>query len=328
MWYAVTLKAPVGALPAGQFGWVHAKVLADVETPWAMFRKQLGEWERSEGAALDQNQKITRLRQMCHTSDLPFDEVIGAPRGPQYADDRKSTQGKWDLLRDSQAVRMPDGSLVDVYHLLVGLDVLHRPNENTRAQKGPFVLDVGQNYSAATWAGDVGAAAVDGWLRFDEVWEKHNAGMGLPERRQRYFDSRVSGADILGDVDAWGVEEIREAGDGTQTVEALLAAFYEPTPAKDGGAPAKPPRRRAVEAFLRKYGLNTTGGPLKIQPASKKMAEQVYLFALMWRTNRAPKVSSGKPVDSELSFQWTQPMTDMFLDRVQQLAEQNGAKVP
>lgn len=88
------------------------------------------------------------LRQMCHSRDFPFDSVIGREQGREYLEDRGFIRSEWQLLKDSQIVKMPDGSHVDVYHLLVGLDVLPAEKRVEHQEYGWGRIDVGQNYSA------------------------------------------------------------------------------------------------------------------------------------------------------------------------------------
>jgi len=325
-WYRVTLKAPVGPLPPGTSGWVGDQALATVATPWPLFAAQLDQWE-AKHAWLDLDKRITLLRQMCHESKLPFDEVIGVPAGATYAENRRSTPGEWDILKDSQQVAMPDGSLVDMYHLLVGLDVLPRKKEDTSITQGPFTRKVGQNYSAATWAGDVGAAVTEGWDRADKTWEAKNDKAGLAQRQQRYFTSRASSADLLGDIDAWGVDDLRGGPDGPTRIVDLLRRYYEPGPGTNGGKPGASPRKKGVERFLKHYGLTTSGGPMRSQPAANAMQEQIRLFAMVWITKRAGLAPDRTP-DAAFTNEWLIPLTGMFLDEVEKLAASAGAQVP
>jgi hypothetical protein len=132
-------------------------------------------------------------------------------------------------------------------------------------------FNIGQNYSAATWSGDIGAGAADAFLGKDEDWEKKNnipspgdaARKGkLNDLQDRYYSTRAPESDLLGDIDAWGVDELR--ADATlDTIEKLLVSYYGGTstgPATSGsgkGIKIITKRKNAIERFLRNYGFNT-----------------------------------------------------------------------
>jgi hypothetical protein len=329
-WYRVTLRAPVGSLPSGTVGWIIADAVTLI-TPWTELRTQLTAWERAN-AGLSLDARITKLRQMCHNSDLPFDAVIGTAPGTEYADTRRFTAGEWELLRDSQQARMPDGRVVDVYHLLVGLDVLPRRRESTNVELGPGGLitrNIGQNYSAATWSGDIGAAAADAYIRQDAEWERQNASASAADRIRRYYTTRVSEADLLGNVDAWGIDAARSAPSAPTTIEGLLSEYYgAPVDVAPGtGAQNTSRRRSAVERFLAHYGF-ATGTPaaaLVDQPARASMADQIQLFARVWVERRDYFRSID---DSALRSQYVEPMADEFLRWLDALAADTGARTP
>ena len=324
-WYRIRLGGPIGALPAGTVGWVVSDAVV-ATTPWDVFRTQLHAWETAN-AALPLGTRITHLRQLSHNADLPFDAVIGTPAGPMYGDQRPFQRGQWELLRDSQQVLMPDGNIVDVYHLLVGLDVLPRRVENKTITQYGFSLNVGQNYSAATWSGDIGAAAADAHLRQDAEWERRNPTADAAARQDRYWRTRVSEADLLGDVDAWGIDEMRNNDPTLDTIEALLAAYYgAPQATAPGGGHAHTSRRRsAVERFLTHYGFVTQGPQLRSQATARAgMAHQIGLFAEVWISNRAPIMGSSSP---SMYSDFVEPMTDRLLDFLQRMVTETGATI-
>lgn len=322
-WYRVTLKAPVGDLSAGSVGWLNAAGVVPI-APWPAFRAQLSAWE-AEHLDLTLTERITLLRQMCHEKGLPFDRVIGTQPGREYLDTRPYERGEWALLKDYQQVEMPDGHIVDVYHVLVGLDVLPRRHEDRTIWWWGHRLPVGQNYAAATWSGDIGAGAADGWLAADAEWERQNPGASLADRQRRYFTTRASEPDLLADIDAWGIDELKRGPGAPDTIEGLLAAFY--------GAPAivqpgqqvehTSARTRALERFLDNYGL-TTEEPLKNQPARNDMADQILIFARVFVMTR----DYFRDEDPALETDWALPMADMFLEFLQRLVAETGADVP
>lgn len=330
-WYRVTLGAPTGKLPAGTSGWIVADAVVAV-TEWDMFRTQLQAWEAANGEPLEQ--RITHLRQMCHDKDLPFDDVIGVKQGTEYANTRSFKRGEWELLRDSQQVRMPDGRVVDVYHLLVGLDVLPRKDESRSISLFPGVTrNVGQNYSAATWSGDIGAAAADAALSQDATWEKQNPGASESDKVERYYSTRVSDGDLYGDIDAWEITELQHATSGAPTsIDALLAAYYGgPVVASQAGVGTGmhvEKRKAAVENFLRHYGFGFGGpyAPLAAQPARDDMVHQIETFANVWLDNRDYKLLGQPMWRVNEVHRYSQLMGDRLLEWLEKLAVEVGAR--
>jgi hypothetical protein len=222
--------------------------LERIAAPWAVFRTQLRDYE-AETASLGLDERITRLRQMSHDKDVPFDAVIGAGRGALYLDDRQPDPQAWQLLKDYQAVVAPDGRIVDLHHLVVGLDALsHREQPSVM-----FVgMDVGSNWGAATWAGDLGAAASDMLWRSGKEWEQRNPKADFRTRAQYYFETRAGDHDLVADVDVWGIHALRSAK--FDSIDAIVASYYEHTILGQIGSLTSA-RRRALEMFLTHYGF-------------------------------------------------------------------------
>ena len=332
-WYRITLGAATGKLPAGTTGWIVADAVVAVTDGRCSGRSCPGLGGRERPAAREA--RITHLRQMCHDKDLPFDDVIGVPKGTEYANTRPFKRGELELLRDSQQVRMPDGRVVDVYHLLVGLDVLPRKDENRSISLFPGVnRNVGQNYSAATWSGDIGAAAADAALSQDTSWEKQNPNASESEKVERYYSTRVADADLYGDIDAWAITDLQHAATGAPTsIDGLLNEFYGgPVVASQAGVGTGmhvEKRRTAVEQFLRHYGFGFGGGPwapLVAHPARDDMVHQIETFANVWLDNRDYKLL-GQPLwRVNEAHRYSQLMGDRFLEWLEKLAVEVGAR--
>lgn len=338
IWYKITLKAAIDKLPVGTQGWViEDGVVATV--PWNTFLDQLRTFEKAN-SSLNLDQRITKLRQMSHKKDLPFDSIIGTSAGNEYLDTRSFNRSEWQILEGSlQTVRVPDGSKVDVYHLMVGLNVL--PTARRVENQTYWNFDVGQNYAAATWSGDIGAGAADAFLGQDKDWENANnmpppgnamRTSKLADLQNRYFSTRAPESDLLGDIDAWGVDELRT--DTTlDSLEKLLVAYYGGTslgPAAAGpssGVTVTTKRKSAIERFLRHYGFKTAS-PLKSQAAPRAdIAKQIGLFAAMWIRNRAGIKTITTYSTPDLTTWYVEPMTDRFLNWLDALAKTNGASV-
>ena len=341
VYYHVTLKAATGEqsgtkaqFPAGTKAWIAGQALTPVMS-WDMFRAQLAAWETAN-SSLSLDQRITRLRQMSHKADLPFDDVIGTSSGPSgtYLDQRPYKPEDWDILVDSQMVRMPDGKVIEVQHLLVGLDVLPKAKEDLSFHHWGFKVHVGQNYSAATWAGDVGAGAADAAIRFDKEWEAHNPSATRADRTKRYYTTRLPLAELTADIDAWGIDDARKSPGAPATIEGLLLDYYGGTTlVRDAGtkgpsAPTHTPKRKAgIERFLRHYflvyGARSGGVPFKQQTSARDlMRDQIVLFGKAWLEFRPGWVSGATTADME---KFAGDMTDMLLDEIEKLAGQVGA---
>ena len=203
----------------------------------------------------------------------------------------------WELLRDSQQVRMPDGRVVDVYHLLVGLDVLPRKDENRSISRFPGVnRNVGQNYSAATWSGDIAAAAARrrtepgrqlGEARPERERERQRRALLLNPRRRRRPLWRYR---RLGDHRPAARRHGR-ADEHRRPAERVLRRAVVASHVGVGTGMHVEKRRTAVEQFLRHYGFGFGGGPwapLVAQPARDDMVHQT--FANVWLDNRDYKL--------------------------------------
>jgi hypothetical protein len=341
VWYKLRLREPlrvipsVGAslsratfLPAGTEGWMVEDGIEILVAPWALFRNDLGALERALSRwSLDD--RITILRQRMHSKELPFDAVIGAARGTEYLEDIRFDPAKWQLGKDYQAVLAPDGRWLDLQHLFVGLDVLHRPER----QAEMFGISIGKNYGASTWAGDVGAGATDAMLHYDARWEGWNPGTREADRLEYYFSSRAPDHDLLGDVDAWGIQALRARRRDVKTLDGFIALYYENT--SPGGVRSLTAQRRgALEIFLNHYGFtydyqtdfaNYPALPQQRNPA-RRMLREIHAFARIWLFRREPMRLISRD-ESKKEPKHTGEMTELFLFWLENAVIENGATV-
>ena len=332
VWYRVSLTSPTGktadgsrTLPMGTTGWM----TSDAVTPvigWDAFIAQLSAWEKAHGEN-DIGASITVLRRMSHRSDLPFDKVIGRPEGGGFLDKQKFDATQWKLLNDAQQVRTPDGKIVDMQHLFVGLDVLTNMKEDHTIRGDFYELPVGQNYSAATWAGDIGAGAADAAEKFDKEWEKQNPRASRQDRINRYYYTRAPDADLLGDIDAWGIDESRSKTNPPRTVTELLSQYYGAPAVQSEYGPSFPfntsKRKRAVERFVTHYGFKLGPGALSSQKGPRDgMAKQVKIFGRTWLFKHNAPFKSDHEDDMR---DYADEMTGVFLDWLDMLALEVGA---
>lgn len=333
-WFEIELKSTIGTLPTGTTAWVTSDAVVPVAS-WSQFIEQLRAFEERHGH-LTLAERITKLRQMSHESDLPFDSIIGTEEGSTYLDQRGFVQSKWQLLKDYMQVRTPGSGVVDVNHVLVGLDVLHREEE----EASYWMLDVGTNWAAATWAGDIGAAVADAYLQVDDTWESEEGisddygSRATTKRVEHYFSTRAATADLRGDLDAWALSAMaQERGMGRRsvTIEGILRDYYEgvgSTPPRDRSS-ATDTRREAIARFLEHYGFTSATG-LANQDAADRIRSEIADFASIWVKNR-----HGFNNLNPFAWQYSGPdievyeerMTEEFLRWLEGLAGSHGVSL-
>jgi hypothetical protein len=322
-------------LPAGTRCWVNESGVVN-KADWGLFRGQLRAFEAAN-KNLNLNARITMLRPMGHPSDLPFDTIIGTPKGKLYFENHPFVQDQWQILRDYQKVRMPDGRTVDVYHLFVGLDVLTK-----KVKFQSFAtIELGPNYSAATWAGDIGAGAADATISklekiFRDCWANLHPSATDNERLEHYYNTRAPESDLLGDIDAWGVHSLRVGQ--MDTIEKLLTSYYEDTYHSQRVLTTR--RKDAIEWFLNQYGFkydqarDRSKWPsallnqqrVAIRRADFSVEYQINQFALIWMLRKIwSKVPNYKGVKPDNYF--VSGMTAKFLQWLEYQAIENGAAV-
>jgi hypothetical protein len=149
--------------------------------------------------------------------------------------------GKGD--NPSPYVVMPDGSRIDLGHMLLGLDALIHPR-------------VGDPYSAygipsidpSSWVADLGIAAV--WMTQHQEKGSTDSPVKLtsPDLDAYYRMSAPTG-DLLGDVDSFGMhDEYMSGGRGTK-LSVLLRKYYLGTATEPAGV------KKRWQTFATKNGL-------------------------------------------------------------------------
>jgi hypothetical protein len=343
LWYKIVLNSKMKLigdkqieLSAGTPCWVYEKGVS-ITADWGLFKGQLREFE-SANKNLNLDARITILRQMGHPSDLPFDKIIGTSKGKLYYENHPFIKDEWQMLKDYQKVRMPDGRDIDVYHLFVGLDVLTKKTRSVPF----FTIDLGPNYSAATWAGDIGAGAADATISklepiFRDDWAKLNPNTTDSERLEHYYNTRAPESDLLGDIDAWGVHALRVGK--MDTIEKLLTSYYEYV--YDGAQRVLTTRRKdAIEWFLIQYGFKYRENVHLSQWPSALLNQQrvamrradfsveyhINQFALIWMLRKIwSKVPNYKGIKPDNYF--VSGMTAKFLQWLECQVIENGASV-
>jgi hypothetical protein len=334
-WYQVKLEEPLSVskdpvsegnvqrklLPAGQPAWLSAGGISIAAAPWDAFRRDLREWEAALPLMTPLAERITMLRQRSHKSDLIFDEVIGTAPGRVYRDYLAYQAGRWQMSLDYEAVIAPDGRWVDLQHLLVGLDALARPERPVTITRWLVAsFDIGTNWAAATWSGDLGSGVGDSLTEGTGAWDSYANPQTLADHIGFFLQARAAEWDLLGDLDPWGIRPIIAERDDVTSIDDLLSLYYEDLvePVLDLGIQAPSPagrriamtpsvRRRAdaIRRFLVHYGftfpLEATGAAapedvwrdlvenfrvLEAQPAARRIRREISQFTMIWLAYR------------------------------------------
>ncbi|HWK90416.1 MAG TPA: hypothetical protein VNP72_10480, partial [Longimicrobium sp.] len=153
-----------------------------------------------------------------HEVDIPW-----SPLSPDYVDRRTRLVGAPEALRDLgavQEVRMPDGTFVDVGHVLAGLDAMN--HEESVGHWYTFGVGMRSNVDAVTWVGDLGSVVAESVLKAVET-ERYNT----PEEYQQAFEVYASPQDLIGNIDAYVIRAGTDisAASGRRVTE-ILREYY------------------------------------------------------------------------------------------------------
>lgn len=140
-----------------------------------------------------------------------------------------------------QDVRMPDGEVVDVGHVLAGLDAINHPA--AVAPHGLFAM--AHNIDAVTWAGDLGS------VLGEILFARARLDRALTDAEvQAQIDLCAPPHDMLGNVDAYVIGAACDVGrDAGRPVSDILLDYYG-APATAGSARASRFTTFALEVGL------------------------------------------------------------------------------
>jgi hypothetical protein len=157
----------------------------------------------------------------------------------------------------SPYIVMPDGSRIDLGHLLLGLDALLHP-----ATGVPFSTFGIANIDPASWVADLALAS---------YWTDYHATNGKPDSDapikpasadfDAYYRASAPDEDLLGDADAFGTHEQSKSVPG-QALSQVLRAYYL------GAAGAAPGVQHRWRTFCGRnsLGFTTAGGSITWNP--------------------------------------------------------------
>lgn len=273
--------------------------------PFAVFIGELRRFE-NENPSLTIEDEVRALRRAAHERDLPFDAVIGTPKGrfEEYA--TGGVGGPLQFFKDHNAVFVR-GEKVDIFHLVAGLDAIPLDNRDVVLRVGAedgvqveLELTGMEGVAAATWAGDLGSVVADWHVGADP---KNERGVTRLEKLQYYWHARLNvqssnpldisspSSDLDSDIDAWGVTEERKhlPPDLSRLSDLLLHMYGTPEVAAH--------RRDAYRAFAQYYS------PTGWQDVDvDRLRTQVAEFARVWVLNRLK--SGGQVRFSNTEYEW------------------------
>jgi hypothetical protein len=153
----------------------------------------------------------------------------------------------------------------------------------------------------------------------------------LEQRLQYYFHIRPSDHDLLGDLDAWGLQALREADPPVNKIGTLLAQYYEDQ--KLGLIESLTVQRKvALERFLGHYGFkydrktDLVNYPVLInQGALRRMEKEIQLFGHIWMIRRSS--SSAALPDEYTRAQYSDKMAQMLAWWLEGCAIEYGVEV-
>lgn len=269
------------------------------------------------------HQRLTFLRQIGQKDLEDQKQVFHLPSGSIHQEDRVQLSDVHQLFLGPKAVRVPDGSVVDMHHLFIGLDALRKGNKTEDVNT--LLGNAGENKAAATWSGDIGAAVADMVGKSASAYEENGFDGGM---REFYFKSRAPESDLLADIDAFGAVDLLDSGN-YDSLESLVRKYYGiPIPMKSVERPSL--RKQAIINFLKHYGFSSSTN-LASQDAAQKMTKTTERMATVWFDQKHKLSLFLNPLHS---FNYGKikeesgEMTKLFLQWLEGQISQNGVVFP
>lgn len=256
----MTLRSSAGAAPRAPALAAFLQVVEDEED------------RLPRGERLDTKRMITRLRKLFY-GGTGWDEhlIPGAAEVPplyrftmadpvrrafeaagpdvlDFVDRRARLEGAPPALvhpGDLQEVGLSDGEVVDVGHVLAGLDAINHP-----AAVAPLGLyEIARNVDAVTWAGDLGSVLAEA------LFQRARLGRPLSDAElQAQIDLCSPPQDMLGNIDAYAIGAAYDISAGAgRLVSEILRDYY--------GAPAVAGCARSLRCTT--FALEVGLGPLE-----------------------------------------------------------------
>ncbi len=236
-------------------------------------------------------QRITILREMSHDKKLDFDQVIGTPHGNTFKDTRPKIDTDYQLMVDIAGTRLPNGEVIDIYHLLVGLDVLVPGRQKAVTSYTADTdwgkaktFDVSENIAAATWAGDLGSvaagAAFGGLGKYDTDWA--NRWATWQEKNDFYYSRLAPDFEMMANIDAWGMSAMQREDKDITTIEGLLYKYYGGDTKEEISPTFNDNRKKSLTLFLQHYGFKSSKDLLSQKDAVNEISTGIFKFSIAW----------------------------------------------
>ena len=133
-----------------------------------------------------------------------------------------------------QEVRLPDGTICDIGHVLAGLDASNHLRVVTPAHDifnflKCFMPHLDHNTDIVTWLGDIASSAGNFLFYYRQKLKDPNVKKkeNTPEEEQNIINGGAPGSDMLGDIDAYVIAKHFEIGSTNgQRVTEILKEYY------------------------------------------------------------------------------------------------------
>ena len=247
--------------------------------------------------------RTTRIRQLTKESDggdfniaAFFDSAIGSTTPDPVkrlqhipydnsAGNKETINGitldtNLQLFKDYMGVRLSNGTVLDLHHLFIGLDVLNHQGSTTVNVTEwvlgilPFSIEfkLDNNVTQSTWAGDIGAAVGD------YVSNKRDGNAKLSFNQE--YSAKAPDHDLFADMYAHYIHNelirLQALNPGFKELECVLQKFDRDL---QNGAEEK-----ALKAFFEHIGasFNTEMTKTSQSAVHKFLSDEIYAFSLIW----------------------------------------------
>jgi outer membrane protein OmpA-like peptidoglycan-associated protein len=217
------------------------------------------------------------------------DVITQRPWSP--GDDPTPKLGKtlFKALQKSKQV-FNDGQMLDIGHLLTGMDAMQKPQTVSANIAGGMYLDTNvANHEWATWAGDVGSAAA--YHTFCVSFINFTSTYG------QYFKNFASDSDLEGDIDSYAnwawLDSVASSPELqlNKPLSEVLMQYYRLTNTKAGRA-----RAGRFDIFINFYGGDVKSGKItKRSQLIKNLSAPINEFALLFLGKKIIKTYQGTP---------------------------------
>jgi len=217
------------------------------------------------------------------------DVITQRPWSPGNDPTLKLGKTLFKALQKSQQV-FNNGQMLDIGHLLTGMDAMQKPQTVSANIAGRMYLDTNvANHEWATWAGDVGSAAAYhtfcvSFINFTSTYDQ-------------YFKNFASDSDLEGDIDSYAnwawLDSVASSPELqlNKPFSEVLMQYYRLTNTKAGRA-----RAGRFDTFINFYGGDVKSGKItKRSQLEKNLSAPINEFGLLFLGKKIIKTYQGTP---------------------------------